>query len=354
MMLYKHFFKPILFHFDPESVHNLFTTVGEWAGKYAVTRALVSAVYGYNGKDISRTVDGITYRTPLILSAGFDYNARLTQILSSISFGGVEVGSVTARPCEGNPKPRLTRLIKSRSILVNKGLRNEGVNAIIARLARTPRVPGLVIGVSIARTNDEEASSVEGGIHDYVYSYQRLNETNTGDYYTINISCPNAFCGETFATPELLRRLLGALRQVPSKKPLYLKLPIVLSWEELDRLIAIGIEHHISGIIIGNLQKDYAVLTHREEAPEGYRGGLSGLPTQARSTELIKLAHAKYGSQITIMGCGGILSPEDALVKLSSGAVLLQMITGVIFEGPGLLKRIASAIAGETAHPVSH
>lgn len=344
-MFYRHLLKPILFRFDPEDVHDAFTWFGEQAGRFAITRAMVSLVYGYRGPDVSRTVDGLTYRTPLILSAGFDYNARLTRILPAISFGGVEVGSVTARPCAGNPKPRLTRLPKSQSILVNKGLRNEGVDTIIARLARTPRVPGFVIGVSIARTNDAASATVDAGVADYLYSYRRLNETNTGDYHTINISCPNAFGGEAFATPELLDKLLTALRTIPSTKPLYLKMPISVPWETVDQLIAIGLKHHINGIIIGNLQKDYQALTVRDEAPLGYCGGLSGAPTQARSNEYITRAHQKYGAQLTIIGCGGILTPADATTKFKQGAQLLQLITGLIFTGPGLLKAIAKTIA---------
>ncbi len=344
-MLYRYLLKPILFRFDPETVHDTFIAFGEFAGNFPPLRALIRLTYDYRGKSIARVVDGITYRTPLILSAGFDYNGRLTRILPAIGFGGVEVGSVTARPCEGNEQPRLTRLIRSKSILVNKGLRNDGVETIIARLKRTPRVPGFVIGVSIARTNDALSASNEAGIADYVESYRRLSEEGIGDYYTINISCPNAFGGETFTTPELLRPLLSALRQVPSKKPLYLKLPISLPWEKLDELIAVGIEFRISGIIIGNLQKDYSTLDFRKEAPKDYRGGLSGLPTKARSNELIRLAHAKYDSRLTIIGCGGILTPEDALGKIAAGAELLQLITGMIFSGPGLLKKIANAIA---------
>ena len=133
-MLYTHVLKPFLFRFDPESVHNFFTRVGVWSGSNIITRAIIGMMYNYRGRDISTVVDGIRYRTPFLLSAGFDYNGELTRILPCIGLGGEEIGSVTARPCEGNPKPRLTRLPKSESILVNKGLRNEGVDAIIKRL----------------------------------------------------------------------------------------------------------------------------------------------------------------------------------------------------------------------------
>src|SRR3989344_7259153 len=135
-MIYTKLIKPILFRFDPEHVHDAFVALGEKLGNFGVGRRVLSAVYGYRGRDISKTVDGIRYKTPVLLSAGFDYNARLTRILPSFSFGGVEVGSVTARPCTGNPPPRLRRLPRSRRILVRKGVRNDGVGKNIPRFKK--------------------------------------------------------------------------------------------------------------------------------------------------------------------------------------------------------------------------
>jgi dihydroorotate dehydrogenase len=134
IMLYQKVLKPILFKFDPEMVHNHFVWFGEFAGKIWPLKKSIHIFYGYKGKDISKKVDGLTYKTPFLLSAGFDYNGHLVNILPEISFGGAEIGSITARACPGNKKPRLTRLIKSKSILVNKGLCNDGVEKIIERL----------------------------------------------------------------------------------------------------------------------------------------------------------------------------------------------------------------------------
>ncbi|MFZ3043775.1 MAG: hypothetical protein WA058_01560, partial [Minisyncoccia bacterium] len=147
--LYKNTLKPILFKFHPDHMHDMFVVIGEAAGKFALTRKLFALIYGYRGPDISKTVDGMIYHTPVLLSAGFDSDGRLTQILPSLSFGGEEIGSTTAHPCEGNPRPRLTRLIRNKSLVVYKGLRNLGVDALIKRLRRTPRIPGFVIGISI-------------------------------------------------------------------------------------------------------------------------------------------------------------------------------------------------------------
>ena len=207
--LYKHALKPILFKCNPETIHDLFVIVGEFSGRFVTLRKLFSFLYNYRGTDISKTVDGITYRTPVLLSAGFDANGQLTRILPSLSFGGEEIGSTTAHPCEGNTRPRLTRLIRNKSLVVWKGLRNHGVDTLIAKLKRTPRAPHYVLGISIARTNEEaSATDAEAGIRDYVESFKKLSVANIGDYYTINISCPNSYTGETFIEPELFEQLI--------------------------------------------------------------------------------------------------------------------------------------------------
>jgi dihydroorotate dehydrogenase subfamily 2 len=350
-MLYKRFLKPILFRFDPELVHNAFVLYGQSLRWQRPKRWFISKIYGYHaskngGKDISKTVDGIRYRIPILLSAGFDYNGKLTNVLPNLAFGGEEVGSVTARACPGNPKPRLRRLPHSQSIIVNKGLRNDGVDRIIQRLKKVKRAAKFVIGVSIARTNDEKsAQSIQAGIDDYAYSFRRLNEEHIGDYYTINISCPNAFGGETFATPENLSKLLPALKAIPCSKPIYVKMPINLSWTEFNELLKIIDQNGLEGVVIGNLNKNYADLDVREEAPKDYCGGLSGKPCKALSTELIKKTREVYGKRFTIIGVGGIMSVEDAQEKFNAGADLIQLITGMIYEGPGLMKEIAESLS---------
>ncbi len=348
-MLYKHVLKPILFKFDPEAVHDFFTDTGELLGTTHLSRTAIDLAYGYHGPDISRTVDGIRYRTPFLLSAGFDYDGHLTRILPHIGLGGEEIGSVTARPCEGNAKPRLTRLKESESILVNKGLRNEGVDAVIARLKSVPMESiggiGFVAGISIARTNDAASVPIQAGIEDYVYSFKRLNEESVGDYYTINISCPNSFGGEAFTTPELLERLLTAIKAIPCTRPVYVKMPINLPWEQFNALLRIIDAKGLNGVVIGNLNKDYDSLDVRAEAPASYRGGLSGKPCTHPSTDLIYKTREVYGKRFTIIGVGGVMSPATAMEKFDAGADLVQLITGLIFEGPGLIKQICKAEA---------
>jgi len=340
MPIYTSCIKPIFFQFNPEKVHDFMTDTGQFLGNHKIGRELVELIYGYRTKNLSKTVDGIYYKTPLLLSAGFDYNAHLTRILPHIGLGGVEVGSVTARPSLGNPSPQLQRLPKSKGIVVNKGLRNDGVDKIIERLKHTKREKDFVIGVSIARTNDQKAATTEEGIEDYAYSFQRLNEANIGDYYTLNISCPNVFGGESFANPALLEQLLDRLAKIECKKPIYIKMPINLDWEEFKKVVDVAVDKRVNGLVIGNLNKDYSLIDYQEEAPNKYMGGISGKSCFALSNNLIKKTREHYGKRFTIFGVGGVLSPKDAQAKFEAGADLVQLITGLIFEGPGLIKKI--------------
>ena len=346
--LYRYLLKPILFRMNPDTVHEAFIALGETAGRFSIMRGLFSFLYNYRGPDISTIVDGMIYHTPVLLSAGFDADGRLMRILSSLAFGGEEIGSTTAHPCEGNPFPRMTRLIRNKSLVVYKGLRNRGVDALIKRLNGTPRFPNFVIGISIARTNEQAASTdIEAGIRDYAASFKKLNEANIGNYYTINISCPNSYTGETFIEPTHLAQLLPRLREIPCEKPIYLKMPINVTWEIFAELLAIADKNAVQGVIIGNLNKDYSHLTFPEDAPEQFRGGLSGAPTFALSNELIRKTRAKYGRRFTIIGTGGIFTPDDAMEKFAAGADLIQLVSGMVWNGPGLMKEICKRYATE-------
>lgn len=342
-VLYKKILKPILFKFDPEAVHDVFIDMGEILGKSRLGRRLISSMYRYKGPDISTTVDGVTYRYPVVLAAGFDYNGRISNILDCMSFGGDEIGSVTARLCEGNPKPRLKRMIKSRSLIVYKGLKNEGADKIIDRLKHLQNPDGFIRGISIAKTNDAQNVDFGSGIEDYFYTFKRMTEEDIGDFYTINISCPNVHGGENFGEPRRLEALMRKLFTINTSKPVYAKMPINISWEEFNELLEVLDKYPIKGVVIGNLNKNYEDAQYREEAPNEYRGGLSGKPCFELSNNLIRKTKENWGNRFTIIGCGGILSADDAMKKLDCGADLLQLITGMIFEGPHLLREICEA-----------
>lgn len=347
--LYKNLLKPVLFRLDPEFVHNVFVGLGEALGQRAAGRRLVERIYGYDGPDAAVILDGLRYETPVVLAAGFDYNGRLTGILKSVGFGGVEVGSVTARACPGNQPPRLQRLPESQSLIVNKGLRNDGVEVVARRLRERWRPDGFVVGVSIARTNDEQSAGMEAGIEDYATSLRHLVETGVGDYYTINISCPNVHGGESFSVPDRLEPLLERLAEIRHARPMYAKMPINRNIDDFDGLLELLDRYGYNGVIIGNLNKDYDELEVPEEAPDEYQGGLSGAPTFDRSNELIRHTRDRYADRFTIIGCGGVMSAEDALEKFRAGADLIQMISGMIFEGPHLMGEIAKTFAEQQA-----
>lgn len=343
--LYKKVLKPFLFLTDPEWAHDVFVRLGAFLGNYRLGRAVTHGIYGYHGKPLNIEVDGIRYTSPVMLAAGFDYNGQLAQILDCTAFGGDEIGSVTARACSGNPRPQLKRLIKSQGLVVYKGLKNKGVDAIIQDLKKSRQPKGFVWGISIAKTNDLQSCALNEGIEDYVYSLTQLTKHQIGDFYTINISCPNVHGGENFAEPGRLSQLMERMDAIPHDKPVYVKMPINAPWDEFNSLLEVLDRHRVHGVVIGNLNKHYEDIDFPEEAPTEYRGGLSGKCCQKLSNKLIRQTRQTWGERFTIIGCGGILSVKDAQDKLDAGADLLQLITGMIFEGPHLMKQICAAYA---------
>ena len=233
----------------------------------------------------------------------------------------------------------------SKSIIVNKGLKNEGVDVVLDRLKKKGTKPGFVLGISIARTNLPESASVPNGIADYVESFKKVVESGLGDYYTINISCPNTCGGEPFTTADLLSKLFIELDKIARSKPLYVKMPINVLDNVFVQLLGVLDHHNVQGVIVGNLNKDYSTLDKRDPVPSEYRGGLSGRPCFSRSNELIALTKKEYQNRFTIIGCGGVFSYEDAKVKFDLGADLIHMITGMIYEGPGLIQKICRGLS---------
>jgi dihydroorotate dehydrogenase subfamily 2 len=331
-------------------MHQFFVWLGEHIACYTPVQKVLALFYGIPKNTPMIEIDGLKFPAPVCLAAGFDYNGKLSHCLWSMGFGGEEVGSVTARSCEGNVPPRLTRLIKSQSILVYKGLRNDGVENVIKRLKNKIIPSSFVLGISIAKTNDYLSVELEDGIEDYFYSLKRLVKENIGDFYTINISCPNVHGGEDFASAKKLNLLLTRLKEVPHRRPMYVKLPINKPWEEFKEMLEIVVQHGLQGVVIGNLNKNYDDLSEPKEKPLKYRGGVSGLPCQKLSNELISKTRQLYPKNLTIIGCGGVLTAEDALEKLNRGANLVQLVTGMIFNGPHLMREISREYKKKYSH----
>ena len=335
--LYKGILKRILFRIDPEIIHDRMVKFGATLGKSKIMHHLVSFCFNYHNHNLTQTVNGITFKNPVGLSAGFDKNAELGDILPQVGFGFAEFGSITGRPCTGNPKPRLWRLKKSKGLVVYYGLKNDGCEKISERL--TGKKFEIPIGISLGKTNDTQTVVLEEGIADYIKAYKAFAEKGIGDYYTINISCPNTHGGEPFVDPERLDLLLRAFNTLEATKPIFLKMPPDLTKKEVNAILEMVKKHDIAGFICANLTKNKEKLKLADERiPE--LGGISGKPTEELANDLIRHIYLKTEGQYTIIGCGGIFSATDAYKKIRAGATLLQLITGMIYEGPQLIGEI--------------
>ena len=339
-LLYRYLAKPILFRFDPENVHVHAIALGEFIGNVPFLSWVTAALFSQHQPMLSQTVRGMHIVSPIGLAAGFDYEARLTQVLPDIGFGFGTIGTITNRQYEGNARPRLGRLPRSRSLLVNKGFKNLGIDATLARLrGQAFRVP---VGLSIGVTNSAEIRDQQTAIADIANAFRNAQESSVPfGYYELNISCPNLLTPVEFYSPRHLRELLTAVTLLTPSKPLFIKMPIDKSDEQTFAMLDVIADYPVAGIIFGNLQKNRQdpALVQEEVARLG-KGNFSGKPTEKRSNELIALAYKNYGSKLTVVGCGGVFSAEDAYRKIRLGASLVQLITGMIFEGPQLIAEI--------------
>jgi len=335
--LYARVAKPYFFRRDAEMIHDRVLALGERAGRSAFLRGLARVLWRYEHPALRQDLLGIRFPNPIGLAAGFDKNAELSDILPAVGFGFMEAGSVTGSPCAGNPKPRLWRLPETGGLVVNYGLKNDGCDAIAARLRDRPRA--IPLGISIAKTNSPDTVETAAAIADYVRAFRALH--TLGDYVTVNISCPNAFGGEPFTDPERLDQLLTAIDAVGSSVPIFMKLPADVSTRDLDALVGVTDRHRVWGLIVSNLTKRRDAPTiRREECARVGRGGVSGKPVAPLANALLGHLWRTVGSRYVLVGCGGVFSAEDAYEKIRLGASLVQLVTGMIFRGPQLIGAI--------------
>lgn len=335
--------KPILFRQKPDTVHRRMVKASKFFQKVPAYTILVRRLWGYKNTDLlSQTIHGVRYDNPVGLSAGFDANFELAPTLKAIGFGFMEGGSLTFWPCVGNPHPWFFRLPDAKSLVVNKGLANEGVDAIINRIRRYPQntFRDFPLNISVAKTNSKEASSTEAAIADYVGSLQKIQDAGVGEMITLNISCPNTYGGEPFTTPARLERLLTKIDELALNQPVFVKMPADFDWKEFNALLRVIIKHRIAGVTISNLTKTREVYEKNGSLPKKVSGKLSGKPTFEASNRLIAKTYQRYGQRLTIIGVGGIFSAEDAYAKIKLGASLVELITGMVFEGPQLIGQI--------------
>ncbi len=339
-VFYKSVLKPVFFNINPEIIHEYTTNTGEFLGGSVLAQKTAHAFFHVNSNLLEQKINGINFSNPIGLAAGFDYDAKLTQILHSFNFGFQTVGTITNSPYEGNPGPMLGRLPKSHSLMVNKGFKNLGANVISDKLKRKDfKIP---LGISIGRTNSRKHLSMKESIEDILQAFMTFEKKNIkNSYYELNISCPNLFGDVTFYPQANLTELLKEVDSLNIHKPIFIKMPIERTDTETLNMLEVISKHNVSGVIIGNLQKNrkdpQIIPSEAEKFTTGY---FSGKPTWNRSNELIKLSYKKYGRKLTIIGCGGVFSGEDAYIKIKLGASLVQLITGLVFEGPQLISQI--------------
>jgi dihydroorotate dehydrogenase len=333
--VYQYALKPIYFTMDPEKIHDRMVKFGRILGGNAISRALTKFCFGYSNKRLEQNVLGINFKNPVGLGAGFDKDAYLTGILGPVGFGFVEVGSITGEPCEGNPKPRLWRLRQSKGLVVYYGLKNEGALKIAQRLKH--KKFDIPIGISIAKTNSPQTVEAEAGIADYIKAAKEF--VDIGHYFTINISCPNAFGGEPFTDPVKLDKLLTQFDQIQISKPIFLKLSPDLTEHQINAIIEVVERHRVHGFVCTNLTKNRDNNKIKEtNLPE--KGGISGKVVHDLSVDLVRKIYQKTQGKYVIIGLGGIFNAEDAYRMIKAGASLVQLITGMIFQGPQVISEI--------------
>jgi dihydroorotate dehydrogenase len=282
---------------------------------------------------------GIDFPNPVGLAAGLDKNARLVKEFSSLGFGFVEIGTVTALPQKGNPKKRLFRIVDQEAIINRMGFNNDGVKKIAKRLRKKGKV---IVGGNIGKNKN---TTFEDTISDYLISFDNLFDYV--DYFAVNVSSPNTENLRDLQHQENLRHLLNKLQQNNKSKkypkPILLKIAPDLSENQLLDIIEVVKETKIDGIIATNTTVDRSQLKNTSKIINE-KGGLSGAPLKDKSTEIIRFLHKNSNGSIPIVGVGGIMSPEDAIEKIKAGASLIQLYSGLIYSGPTLVKQINNAI----------
>lgn len=338
MNSYRYLLRPVLFRTDPEWTHEASIRSAELAGRSLLARRLLAARYVRHDPSLTLDVAGLRFASPLGLAAGYDKSARAYPLLAALGFSHVEIGSVSAAPSAGNPKPRLFRLPDREAIVVHYGVPNDGAVRVAERLARLP--PSVPLGVNVVNTNhgpDAPPATDDAVIGDYVTAAARLAPHVA--YLCLNLSCPNTIHSQGFyADCSRLRWLLTALSEADIEVPVFLKVA------PFDGLAAL--EDFLSAVDGFDLVSGFAVnlppgappgLT----LPSGMIGAVSGPPVERVVNETIRELYRRMPrDRYAIMGAGGIATAEDAYRKIRLGASLVQLLTALVYQGPGIAARI--------------
>ena len=334
--------RDLLFLIKPETVHGLVMEWLKFCYSIPLVRSNMKRIFAKQHPVLQRSLWGLNFPNPVGLAAGFDKDAKYTDVLSCLGFGFVEIGTVTPRPQPGNPKPRLFRLPADKALINRMGFNNEGAAAAAARLRK--RKEKIIIGGNIGKNKVTEN---EDAVKDYEACFRELYDVV--DYFVVNVSSPNTPGLRALQDKEPLMQLLNRLmvlnKELGSGKPILLKIAPDLTNNQLDDIIDIVRLTKIQGIVATNTTIDRSGLqTSKNKIDAIGAGGLSGKPLRSRATEVISYIHKNSGGTIPIMAVGGIFTAADAEEKLAAGASLVQVYTGFIYEGPAIAANICNGI----------
>ena len=340
--MYKLFIRPFLFLFDPEKIHYITFSLIRFLCKVPLMALIFRSIYKVEDKRLERTLFGITFKNPVGLAAGFDKNAVLFNELANFGFGFIEIGTVTPLGQEGNPEKRLFRLKEDNGIINRMGFNNDGLEIAIQQLKKNKGK--LIIGGNIGKNTQ---TSSENYTTDYELCFKGLHPFV--DYFVLNVSCPNVGSHAKLNDKSYLIELITAIQKLNNQeiiqKPILLKIAPDLNNNQLDEIIELVAETKIDGVIASNTSTTRNNLKASNRLlKEIGNGGLSGQPIKELSTKVIKYLAQNSNKAFPIIGVGGIHSAEDALEKIEAGADLVQIYTGFIYEGPGLIKKINKAL----------
>ena len=344
--MYKSIIRSLLFKFDPEAVHYFTFDLIKIFFKIPFSARLVRSLFHVNHPNLERELFGLKFKNPVGLAAGFDKNALLYNELAHFGFGFIEVGTVTPKAQEGNPKKRLFRLKADNGLINRMGFNNAGLEALIARLKKNKNK--VIIGGNIGKNNQTSADQYTD---DYAQCFKALHPYV--DYFVLNVSCPNVGSHAKLTDKDYLTELITEIKHLNSEfdiqKPILLKIAPDLNQLQLDEIITLVSETKIAGVIACNTSISRVGLKTPKTVLETIgMGGLSGQPIKSKSTEVIRYLSQKSQKAFSIIGVGGIHSAQDALEKIEAGADLVQIYTGFVYEGPALIKRINKALINRT------
>ena len=330
---YQRFLRPILFKMDPENAHHLaIATLGTISRYPSILRFL----HDPGSNSLEKEVFGLHFPNPVGLAAGFDKNGVARPCWEALGFGFVEVGTITAKPQPGNPRPRIFRIPELEALVNRLGFNNEGATAVGERLGalrNSQRWPKIPVGINFGKSKIVPLEKAAG---DYVESFRKLKML--GDYFVLNVSSPNTPGLRKLQEASLIRELFGQIQAENPGKPLLVKIAPDLTFEQIEEILTLASEHRLAGIVATNTTIDHQMVPTAKKQ----EGGLSGKPLNRRSLEILR--HIRRVSSLPVISVGGIMSAEDAKARFDAGAELIQLYTGFIYRGPGFLRDIIASL----------